>query len=145
MTISAEQRSLLIRMSPILRRINSAARFLRTDDEKNNSYESHYDLSLAFGSREMSKNDTRFATILMLSVVDLFETIITDRLHVGIAGALMGKEVYLLDNTYRKISGVYKQTLCKYPSIHMCHRLPLHVAPGSPKRDGFFQLVNKIS
>lgn len=145
MTISAEQRSLLIRMSPILRRINSAAQFLRTDDEKNNSYESHYDLSLAFGSREMNKNDTRFATVLMLLVVDLFETIITDRLHVGIAGALMGKEVYLLDNTYRKISGVYKQTLCKYPSIHMCHRLPLHVAPGSPKRDGFFQLVNKIS
>ena len=43
--------------------------------------------------------------------------IYTDRLHVGILGALLGKKVYFYAASYKKIEGVYEQTLKKYPRI----------------------------
>lgn len=41
----------------------------------------------------------------------------TDRLHVCILGALLGKKVYFYAASYKKIEGVYEQTLKKYPCV----------------------------
>lgn len=43
--------------------------------------------------------------------------IYTDRLHVGILGAMLGKKVYLYKTKYDKIQGVYEQTLRFYPNV----------------------------
>lgn len=45
------------------------------------------------------------------------DDIYTDRLHVGILGALLGKKVYLYRTKYDKIQGVYEQTLRFYPNV----------------------------
>lgn len=85
---------------------------------------SHYDLSQAFGSKEMTRSDVDFATMLMLSTIDKFDTVLTDRLHVGIAATLMGKEVLLFDNTYKKISSVYANSLKHLPNVRLCDEMP---------------------
>lgn len=145
LTVTPEQKLLLAKMYPVLKRINSKVQFLRKDVEKSNSYESHYDLSSAFGSRKMPYQDVCFATTLMLAAVDLFNTVITDRLHVGIAAALMGKEVYLLDNSYKKVSGVYARSLSQYGNIHLCDKFPLKVNSANNKTDNFYQLVRSVN
>ncbi len=43
--------------------------------------------------------------------------IYTDRLHVGVLGAILNKRVYLYSSSYKKIEGVYEQSLKKYPNI----------------------------
>lgn len=43
--------------------------------------------------------------------------IYTDRLHVGILGAMLGKTVHLYKTRYDKVEGVYEQTLCRYPNV----------------------------
>lgn len=64
---------------------------------------------------------------LMLCAVDYFRTIVTDRLHVGIAAALMGKEVYLLDNSYKKVSSVYQHSLQSMNNIHLVNHMPKEI------------------
>lgn len=142
--ITPERKSLLQRMSPILRRIPKSARLLRNDIEKSNTYQTHYDLSNAFGSRTMSKNDVNFAAQMMLSVVDLYESIITDRLHVAIAASLMGKEVYMLDNSYHKLSMVYQNSLANQKNIHLCSKFPTDIQSGSKATDNFNTLLEVI-
>jgi pyruvyl transferase EpsO len=43
--------------------------------------------------------------------------IYTDRMHVGILGAMLGKKVYLYKTKYDKVQGVYEQTLHSYPNV----------------------------
>lgn len=57
-----------------------------------------------------------------LSAIDMFDIIVTDRLHVGICAAKLGKEVLLLDNTYKKISSVYNYSLKEMPNIHFVNK-----------------------
>lgn len=47
------------------------------------------------------------------------DILISDRLHVCIAGLLAGCETYLLDNNYKKLSGVYRQSLSWHPRAHL--------------------------
>jgi exopolysaccharide biosynthesis predicted pyruvyltransferase EpsI len=53
----------------------------------------------------------------MLRSVELFTSIRTDRLHVGIAGILTGKEVKLYDNSYGKVKNVYYNSLRNLPYV----------------------------
>ena len=89
--------------------IGNIACFFREDVEKCNNVQTDYE----------------FATALMLSVVDQFDVIATDRLHVGIAAILMGKEVYLFDNSYGKISSVYEHSFSKMSNVHLCRDVDL--------------------
>ena len=98
--------------------IGNIACFFREDVEKCNNVQTDYDLSAAF-SPNMNVDECKFATALMLSVVDQFDVIATDRLHVGIAAILMGKEVYLFDNSYGKISSVYEHSFSKMSNVHL--------------------------
>ena len=54
-----------------------------------------------------------------LSLLAPAAVIHTDRLHVGIAAALLGKEVYLYDNCYKKISAVYEFSLKNRPGLNV--------------------------
>lgn len=91
------------------------------------------DLSACAGfSALATRAELAFYARFMLCAVDYFGTIVTDRLHVGIAAALMGKQTYLLDNSYRKLSAVYTHSLQSCPHIHMVEQLPRSLPPAPP-------------
>lgn len=55
-----------------------------------------------------------------LNTISKFDIIITDRLHVSIAAAHLGKEVMMIDNSYGKLSGVWQQSLQQVKHCHLC-------------------------
>ena len=101
------------------------AYFMRADCESNGKHKTDLDVSeLTWGTEKSSKNWINFCATLMLYVINQAEVIITDRLHVAIAGLLLGKEVYMLDNTYGKLSAVYNHSMKQFKNIHFCTELP---------------------
>ena len=54
-----------------------------------------------------------------LSFIDYFDVIHTDRLHVGIAAALLAKDVRLHDNIYGKVREVYEYSLKHRPGFRI--------------------------
>lgn len=102
--------------------------FLRKDCESIHDYPTDLDLSsFCYGSEKSTKDHIMFCTIIMLCVVDSVKAVITDRLHVGIASIFMGKETYLLDNSYKKISNVYHNTLSKNKFAHLVDEIPQNI------------------
>lgn len=53
----------------------------------------------------------------MLQLLDMYDVIYTDRLHVSIAGYLLGKEVHIYNNSYFKCLGVYNQSMSQSNNI----------------------------
>lgn len=84
---------------------------MRTDSESQGNHDTDMDLSRLFGSMKPTREEALFGAKLMLAIVNQFEEITTDRLHVAIAASLMGKRVNMIDNTYGKLSGVYEQSM----------------------------------
>ncbi len=98
--------------------------FLRTDDEKFFNPEgfglkSLGDLSLCANSFCADKSMDIMLSKLFLGILDSYDVIVSDRLHIGICSALLGKEVYLLDNSYKKVSNVYENSLKNNKRIHL--------------------------
>ena len=93
---------------------------LRRDKEKLSSAESPF--SCDPNSRwythclEASCNTPILSAIFR--ALDYPDSIVTDRLHVAVMGCLLGKQVYMLDNDYGKLGGVYRQTLRRFGNVH---------------------------
>ena len=99
--------------------------FMREDIEATQKLNSDLDISDCFWLDEnVSKDWIYFGAQMMLSAIDAVDALVTDRLHVGIAGTLMGKEVYWLDNNYHKIKNVYQYSLSNQKNIHFCESFP---------------------
>lgn len=49
-----------------------------------------------------------------LREIDRYECILTDRLHVAIAGIVLGKRVRLVENNYFKIRAIYRSSIAPY-------------------------------
>jgi exopolysaccharide biosynthesis predicted pyruvyltransferase EpsI len=99
------------------------AYFLRTDSEKKVQQQNldllqTMDLSESICSDSSNKNDCNFYSKLFLAAIDNADIIVTDRLHVGIGSMLMGKEVFLIDNYYGKVSGVYRHSMKNKSTVH---------------------------
>lgn len=72
----------------------------------------NWDLSL-LGTAETDPRE-------FLLIVNRFRTIFTDRLHIAIAGAMLGRNVLLLDGNYRKNEGVFRASLePNYPNVSL--------------------------
>ena len=104
--------------------------FLRTDDEKCLSSEksvikSLIDLSLCANSFCADKAMDIMLSKLFFNVLDSYDVIVSDRLHIGICSALLGKDVYLLDNSYKKVSSVYEKSLKMNKKIHLYQNVDL--------------------
>jgi exopolysaccharide biosynthesis predicted pyruvyltransferase EpsI len=65
-----------------------------------------------------------FSTYLKLIINA--EAVVTDRLHVAILGAILGKKVFLLSNVYHKNRGVYEYSLSSYPNVRY-YELPTNI------------------
>ena len=67
---------------------------------------------------DISNMGREFHHTLLLDMLANFETIHTDRLHVTIAGAMLGKKVCVFEGTYHKIRSVYDYSLReRFPNV----------------------------
>jgi exopolysaccharide biosynthesis predicted pyruvyltransferase EpsI len=55
----------------------------------------------------------------LFEIIDRYDSVVTDRLHVAVAAMLRGKRVTLHPGNYAKISGVYHASLCKVPGAEL--------------------------
>lgn len=103
------------------KKVNKVAWFTRTDCECAGNYKSDMDLSsYAYGSETAPRQWINASAMLMLETVARARTVITDRLHVAIAASLVSSDVYMLDNTYGKLSAVYEHSMKDRPRVHFC-------------------------
>jgi len=52
-----------------------------------------------------------------VNLIEGSRRVYTDRLHVAILSAILGKETYFYPNVYHKNKGVYEYSLCRYPNV----------------------------
>ena len=98
--------------------------FLRHDVESKNDWSNfdiklNEDLSQILGSYCIDSSFSVILTKIFLSMIDTVDIVVTDRLHVGICGYLLNKEVILIDNSYGKLSSVYNYSLESYKNVHL--------------------------
>jgi exopolysaccharide biosynthesis predicted pyruvyltransferase EpsI len=78
------------------------------------------DVSQAFSADDMSKQSCLETTAVMASFLNRYQVIHTDRLHVCIVSALLGKTVRFHDNNYGKNRSVHAATMLKnFPKIEL--------------------------
>jgi exopolysaccharide biosynthesis predicted pyruvyltransferase EpsI len=75
------------------------------------------DLSVLYGSSFRSRLEADFVSRDFLKVLLQARRVYTNRLHVGIGAALLGKQVQLSDNSYGKIRAVFEASLSKFNNI----------------------------
>lgn len=100
-----------------LKKRNSEIFIIRNDSESNCCINGDFDLSSMYISESPCPEEAKFGTKIMLFVISFYDKIITDRLHVAIAAALLDKEVYIVDNSYGKLSAVYSRTLKYFNNV----------------------------
>ena len=70
---------------------------------------------------DVSNMGREYHHTLIVDIVSNFESINTDRLHVAIAGANLGKKVRVFSGNYHKISSIYDYSIRdKFPNVTMC-------------------------
>lgn len=78
------------------------------------------DVSGVFAVRDMSPAGAFAATRRTLAFLDRFERVRTDRLHVAILSALLGKAVELHDNAYGKNRAVFEHSMHeRFPHVRL--------------------------
>ena len=85
---------------------------MRIGDEQN-------DISRLFALRKGPQpfDQRRVSAYFFLEAIKRFSSVHTDRLHVAIAAALLGKEVRLYSNSYYKNRAVYELSLTHFPKF----------------------------
>lgn len=98
---------------------------LRTDAEKKSEKIAFpsIDLSIFANSPCSDSGVVGLISRVFIETLNSFDVIITDRLHVGLVSSLLGKEVYLLDNSYKKVSGIYEYSMQSYKNTHIVSSL----------------------
>lgn len=105
----------------------------RTDDERSDAARRRRrrdDLSLLADRGTLDRASNERSAALLLAAVSWYRRVHTDRLHIGIAGALLGAEVWLSPGSYHKIRSVYEFSLAGDPRF--AH---VHYTEDSPARD----------
>lgn len=93
----------------------------RTDVEKTNisTPEDNVDLSDVLTLGVSPEPVAIMSTYFILSIIDQFKEIRTDRLHIAIAGTILGKQVFLYPNSYFKNEAIYKNSIKdRFPTVH---------------------------
>ncbi|MGF1448737.1 MAG: polysaccharide pyruvyl transferase family protein [Opitutales bacterium] len=77
------------------------------------------DISAVYGFHVAPEIAARMSVSAMLAHLDAYEEIHTNRLHVAIAGGLLGKRVYMSANNYFKNRAIYEYSLReRFPTIY---------------------------
>ena len=98
---------------------NTVGWMLRRDSESTSAVvtDKGFDLSSFCDGKACCKGMDVLATTLFLSVINAFPVVVTDRLHVAICAAKLGRQVVMLDNSYGKLSAVYEQSLSAMDNV----------------------------
>jgi exopolysaccharide biosynthesis predicted pyruvyltransferase EpsI len=76
------------------------------------------DLSQAFATDSMARSYTTCAVNALANTIGRAEIVRTDRLHIAIISAMLGKTVEMYDNNYGKNRSVYEHSLAsRFPNI----------------------------
>lgn len=109
-----------IRFSNQKRSSETATNLFRTDIEKTEiqTPKGNIDASLVFNFGVTSPIKSDFTVHHLLKFLEKTETINTNRLHIAIAAALLGKRVNFSSNNYFKCRAVYEHSLQKqFPNV----------------------------
>ncbi len=100
------------------------AYFMRGDSEAEalENVKSTLDISLAAVGNCRDESFTAILASLFLSMIGGADIVVSDRLHVCIGAALLGKTVLMVDNAYKKLSGVYAQSLVGFSNIRIINK-----------------------
>ena len=95
------------------------AHIIRTDVESVPGVQGKaaWDVSNLYVSNFRPRSESDFVSRDYLRFVARAEKVVTNRLHAGVAAALMGRSVTLLDNSYGKIRAVYETSLRNVPGV----------------------------
>ena len=93
--------------------VNGTLRVFRADVEAVSRHPGDrlQDIPGAYVSEFVDRVEHDFVARDLLDTIGRSDVIVTNRLHIGIAGALLGKHVKLYDNSYGKIRDVYQSSL----------------------------------
>ncbi len=102
----------------------TAAWFMRQDQEKSESIgqytHSSLDLSRMGGSFCRWPDFNTLGVTQLLHCVNRVDVVISDRLHISVGAAMLGKQTIMLDNNYGKLSGVWQRSMQQMPHVHLC-------------------------
>lgn len=89
---------------------------LRTDIEAAGPGTTHrsHDLSALFALADMSRPACEVTARAVCHILQRFPVIATDRLHIAIASAILGREVWMRDNSYGKNRDIYTASMADY-------------------------------
>jgi len=100
---------------------NNTLNSFRIDQERTSKKipRDNFDISIKFGILTFTPNIALRISCLLLKYLDKFEIINTNRLHMGIGGAILGKEVNFYPNSYWKNECVYHYSMKnKYQNVN---------------------------
>lgn len=84
----------------------------------------NFDISQSSVSTWTDPDETSRAATMFLEFLSRFDTIVTDRLHVAIGAALLGRECLLFANSYGKNRAIYEMSLRdRFESVRWCNSL----------------------
>lgn len=78
----------------------------------------NFDISQGYSADDMLPLSSLHATYWMMTFIDRFSVVRTNRLHVGIMSAMLGKELHLYDNSYGKVYDIFSHSMRdRFPRI----------------------------
>jgi exopolysaccharide biosynthesis predicted pyruvyltransferase EpsI len=121
----------------------SIVRFMRTDREALSAgIRTDLDVSRAFG-RVSDVQASKVAAWCFLQTISVARRVVTDRLHVAIACALLNKDCELVDNSYNKNREVYAHSLRHFDGITFAKSGKVTVADVPPRRKSLLSRVTR--
>lgn len=95
-----------------------------------------WDMSNLYGSKFRLREESDLVARDFLRFFGQLSSVRTNRLHAGVAGALMGCEVTYLENSYGKIAAVYDAWMSHLPSVRFerAHAAPQPATEGQAAR-----------
>ncbi|TCB73244.1 exopolysaccharide biosynthesis protein [Acinetobacter sp. ANC 3781] len=94
---------------------------MRVDKEKNDKLDvprkliNDFSIVASFGSGNYKQS--LYSARKFLNLINLYEEIHTDRLHVAIGASLLGKKVKIYNNGYYKCKGVYEKSMKEMENV----------------------------
>ena len=92
---------------------------------------------------DLSSMGREFHHTLILDTISNFESVNTDRLHICIAGALLGKKVRVFEGNYHKIRSIYDYSLRdRFPNVTLCSVEELKELLTASKKSGLRRQIH---